>query len=329
MTRLRIALLLLSTFLILSDSLQAQTQEELQELKITKIGQVEDYKALIVTLENELAVIESQMDLLSGWRYGLTGVFGFDWDRSWTWISNPNPNSRSSSLNIGLVGTVKNDQEKTFWYNSATLQKAWKRFDPNTKDNIGNEGLFKNGTVDLLNISSLAGYKLRENLAISALAELYSSLEKLTKQGTIDFGVGVTWLPFSNLTVTVNPLNYHYVYSNLTGLTSEGALGAKLRAEYLLNFKMFANNCSWQSTLTSFMPYGSTGGEVPSTIDPTVILYNSSLFEYTWLNTLTLELWKGIGVGLGWGLRKSNFEALADETPALQSYMNFGVSYGF
>ena len=325
---LRLTLLVL--LVAASINLSGQTQEELRSMKLEKSGQVEDHQALIKALEDEIKIIQSQINEIAGWRKGFSGIVGFDWDRSWTWISNPNPDSRSSSLNLGLVGYLKNDQDKYFWHNSASLQKAWKRFDTNTRDTIGDEGLFKNGTLDILNVSSLYGYKLKPNLAVSALLEVYSSLEKLTNQGTADFGIGVSWLPLNNLTVTINPINYHYSYSDLFGINSEGALGAKLRIDYLLNFKLLANNCTWQSSLTGFIPYGSTGEDVFNDLsNPELLVYNSSLSEITWLNTWTLQLWKGVGLGFGWGIRRSQFEAFPGEAPKTQGYMNFGVSYEY
>ena len=35
-----------------------------------------------------------------------------------------------------------------------------------------------------------------------------------------------------------------------------------------------------------------------------------SLFEYTWINSLAFEVWKGIGVGISFGLRNAEFENL-------------------
>ena len=53
--------------------------------------------------------------------------------------------------------------------------------------------------------------------------------------------------------------------------------------------------------------------------------YQAGLMEYTWLNTISFEVWNGIGVGIGAGLRSADFEAI-DQT---QTYYNLGLSYGF
>ncbi len=307
-----------------------QTQEELMKLKDVKLGAIDDHLAQISAIESELALIDAQISEVAGWRKGISGSFGFDFDRSRTWISNPNANSRSSALNLGLSGFMKYDQGKKFWYNQANVQKAWKNLDTDTEDDIDVGGLFANSTVDLVNLSSLAGYKLSDQLAVTALAELYSSLDRFTEQGAIDFGVGITWLPFSNLTVTVNPLNYHFLYTNNFGLESTGALGAKVKVDYNLKFKMFANNCTWQSSLFAFLPYNDAKMDIMNNpAVPNEVVFQSSLREYTWLNTLSLELWKGIGIGAGWGLRKSDFEALDAQAPKLQSFFNFGLSFTY
>ena len=107
--------------------------------------------------------------------------------------------------------------------------------------------------------------------------------------------------------VVIHPLNYHIAFSGVDGVSSEGALGAKIRADYA---HQFPGGIGWSSTLTSFIPYsGTTEGQ------PT-------LFEYSWLNTLTYTLTGGIGVNLGFGLRNAEFE-----DPGLQSYYNLGLSY--
>ncbi|MDX1702207.1 MAG: hypothetical protein R3250_16390, partial [Melioribacteraceae bacterium] len=62
--------------------------------------------------------------------------------------------------------------------------------------------------------------------------------------------------------------------------------------------------------LTTFVPYSSA--EEP---EPT-------LFEYTWLNTLSFEVWKGIGVGFTLGIRNAEFES-----PDTQSFYSLGLSY--
>jgi len=329
--KIYIQALLLVSFLSFSFSAQSQqTRKELMDLKATKVGALEDHLAQATAIENELELIDSQLSLLAGWRKGISGTVGFDLDRATRWISNPNPNSKSSSLSLGVTGYLKNDKEKTFWHNNASVQKAWRSLDLDTKDGVESGGIFSSSTVDVVNISSLAGYRITDKLAVSALGELYSSIDKITDQGTVDFGVGITWLPLSNLTVTVLPLNYHFLYTNKSWISSEGALGAKVKVDYNVKFKLFANDCTWQSSLFGFFPYNDSKLDIKNDLaNPDLVVFQSSLAEYTWLNTLSLELWKGIGLGAGWGLRKSGFEAFEAEAPKLQSFFNFGISFTY
>lgn len=307
----------------------AQTKDDLQDMIRIKSGLVLDHEAQIQALNNEIDMLQSKLDVIAGWRKGVNGVIGFDFDRSRKWISNPNPNARATSLDIGIVAYLHNDQVKTFWNNTATIQKAWLTFDSNSEDAITVPGLFDSGTLDIFNISSLYGYRITDNLAASVQAELYSSISNLTDRGTIDVGAGLTWIPSSNLTLTFNPINYKYAYTNL-GFEATGNAGAKLRLDFLQPFKFFANDCSYTSSLTAFIPYaGKKDAVTPYPTDFPDVSFSPTLREYTWLNTLTLNLWKGIGLGMGWGLRWSGFEALPGSTPKLQSFFNTGLSVSF
>jgi len=310
---------------------QEMSQEELLTLKATKVGAVEDYYAQAAALEKELEIINAKLADLAGWKKGISGTVGFDFGNSKRWISNPNPNSRFVGLNLGLAAFLKYDEGKKFWYNNLNAQKAWNNLDFDTADGNDTGKLFSNGTVDLLNLSSLAGYKITDKLAVSLLGEWYSSIDRIDDQGVVDLGLGITWLPFSNLTVTVNPLNYHFVYTpEVFGLKSSGAIGARVRADYNLKFKLLANDCTWQSSLFGFFPYSDVKNDVTNDpADSERVVYTSSLREVTWLNNLSLELWKGIGVGFGWGLRSSGFEALVAEEPKLQSFFNFGLAFTY
>ena len=328
--------------------LNAQSKEELMTLKAEKAGTIADYEAQIVAAKAEMEGLQKEIDKLSGWRKGVSGLLGLNWNNSNGWIANPNPDAKSSSLNIGITGFLLNDKEKTFWHNKAIIQKAWNDVDLSEADNIkrdinGNQifdeegnpvsdGLFKNGTVDILNISSLAGYKLSETFAISALAEMNTSLGNFLAPGTLDFGLGMTWLPMRNMTVAINPLNYHFAWPSKNekdlGLSSKGAIGAKIRVDYLEEFNIAGKKASWSSTLTSFIPYGDTKENVPALFDDNGQILTESrtagLFEYTWINNFSFEVGKGIGVGFGFGIRKSDFES-----SSLQSYTSLGLSYGF
>lgn len=80
--------------------------------------------------------------------------------------------------------------------------------------------------------------------------------------------------------------------------------------------------------MTSFIPYSDVKQITDDILDDAgnilIPSREAGMFEYTWLNTLSFEVWNGIGVGVGFGLRNSDFES-AD----LQSYTSLGLSYGF
>jgi len=327
-------------FSLFSLCLMGQSIEDLKEMQMDKKSKVADLQSKIDGLNTEVDGLQAEIDKLSGWRKGVTGLVGFDWNRSNGWIANPNPDAKSASLNIGLTGYILNDKEKYFWHNKGIVQKAWNDVDLSDADDVQRDangdiipdvkdGLFRNGTVDILNLSSLAGYKLSKTFAISGLAELNTSIGNFLEPGTLDIGVGATWLPIQNMTVVVHPLNYHYAWPSqeekakgVNGISSTGAFGAKVRIDYFQDFNIAGKPFKWSSTLTSFLPYSDKKQAIRDANNITI--REAGLFEYTWINTFTFEVWRGIGVGLGVGIRSSDFES-----SSLQSYTNFGLSYGF
>lgn len=293
--------------------MQAQSVEELQATQAEKIAQAEELQAQVDALMGESNDIQSQLDKLVGWRKGFNGQLGFDFNKSSGWIANPNPDASSSSLNLGLNGYALKDSEKTFWHNKGIINKSWQDVDLSQDDTGGvkeDDGLFDNGTVDILNLSSLAGYKLSDKFALSGQGEVNTSLGNFLKPGTFDLGVGATWLPIENMTVVIHPLNYRYAWA-ADGTTAEstGSVGAKVRADYTKEFDVNGRTIAWNSTLTTFLPYKEN--------DP-------SLNELTWINSFAFEIWNGIGVGLTYGIRNAKFES--EDT---QSFTSLGLSYGF
>ena len=288
----------------------AQSIEELKELQAEKKSVIADLQSQIDMAQTEVDDIQKAIDNLSGWKKGFTGLFGFDVNNSNGWAANPNPDASSSALNIGLSAFANRTAEKFFWNNKAVLTKSWQDVDLTEADSeTENDGLFDNGTVDILNIQSLYGYKLNDQLALSGMADLNTSVENFLSPGVLDLGLGITWVPSSNMTVVIHPFNYHLAFSGVEGVDTEGAVGSKIRMDYNQSFSISGKDMTWTTTLMSFIPYQSN--------EPT-------LFEYTWLNTISFELWKGIGVGIGFGLRNAEFES-----PDTQSYTSFGLSYSF
>jgi hypothetical protein len=285
----------------------AQTLEELQSQKAEKEAMLAKEQGEADAIKADVDALSDQILKLSGWQKGLSGLIGFDFNKSNNWASSPNANAQSSSLNIGITGFANKTTDGYFWNNKAIIAKSWQDVDKDSDGDVDNGDLFDNGTVDILNLSSLYGKRLTDKFAVSALGELNTSVENFLEPGTLDFGVGGTWTPIQNLVVVIHPFNYHLVFSGIDGVDSEGALGAKIRADYTHSFP---GGINWSSTLTTFVPY--KGAEDPK----------PSLFEYTWLNSLSFDVWKGIGVGVSVGLRNAEFEY--DGT---QTFYTVGLSY--
>lgn len=305
--------LLLFMFCVAFTAVNAQTLDADLKAKQAELAAAQE---AIDKLTGEISDLEASIEQGAGWLTGFGGTVGFNFNKSSGWIANPNPEASSSGLTIGLSGYANNITEDFFWRNKGILTKAWQDIDLSDADrDLPNDGLFDNGTVDLLNISSLAGKPISDQWAISGLGELNTSLGNFLKPGTFDIGVGLTWTPdIDDLIVVIHPLNYHFAFpADGAEFESTGSLGAKIRADYTHDWDGFALT----STLTSFVPYG--GAEDNPNNDPSIA---PSLFEWTWLNTLTFDVWKGIGVGISAGLRNAEFES-----PDTQSFYSVGLSY--
>lgn len=298
------------TVLFVGFSINAQSIEEMKSMQADKQAMVDDLQAQIDAAKSEIGALQKEIDKLAGWRKGLNGLVGFSMSNSNGWVANPNPDATSSALNIGINAFANRNNDKYFWNNKAVITKSWQDVDLTKADaENDDDGLFDNGTVDIFNIQSLYGYKLNDKLAVSAMADMNTSIENFLSPGVLDFGVGMTWTPSPNLTVVAHPINYHLAFSGVDGVDTEGGLGSKIRADFNQTFNVAGKSITYTSTLMTFIPYSSN--------EPT-------LFEYTWLNSFSFNVWKGIGVGIGFGLRNAEFES-----PDTQSYTNFGLSYGF
>jgi hypothetical protein len=211
--------------------------------------------------------------------------------------------------------------EKTLWNTKLIIQEGFLKV--NTAGIEGGPGLTdaENHTVDLLNIASLYGYRVHSKFAITALGEFSSSVRNFVKPGVFDIGVGGTWTPTSNLVVVAHPLNYHVAFSGAGSLESSGSIGAKVRVDYTNSYQLIGKKVNFSSTLSTFVPY-SGAKNLANPIDPDNIEANVGPFEYTWINKISFEVWKGIGVGVDFGLRGAEFQN-ADT----QSFYNLGLSY--
>lgn len=286
----------------------AQTVEELKAEKAKKDAQISK-------LQGESNALKTKIDAFPGWKYGAFGTIGANLSGFNNWYSNSVPNSSAGNIGITVNGYANLDREKYFWRNSGNINLGWVKLD--NKDISTDDTKFK-GTTDVFSISSLYGYKLNDKWAVSALGEYRTSLiENFNNPGYLDFGVGATWTPIPELVVVIHPLNYNFVFSK--GATSyDSSMGAKIVAEYNKTF----GKVKFRSNLSTFQSYKS-----------------SDLSNWTWINSVGFNIWKGIGVGLEAGLRqnkqeaynfnKGKFSSLSATDNTTQSYWLFGLSYAF
>jgi hypothetical protein len=307
-------LLLLLVTLMSFNAINAQSLEELKAQKAEKAKMAAEKQGEADKIKGEVADLANQITILSGWKKGVFGGVGFNLNNSSNWQTNAIKNSAAASF-TGAVNTFANRQAtKYFWNNSGVLNLGWLKFDD--KDVASDNTEFRRNT-DVLRLASLYGYKMNKWIAISGLGEYSSSLFNFNAPGIADIGFGATLTPIQDLVVVLHPFNYHIGFGP-EGISTQSALGAKVRADYAKKFK----GVSWASTLTSFFPYGAAAAGKPS------------LFEYTWLNTFGMNLWKGIGLGFTLGLRKADFETF-NPVPAksrkgvAQSFNTLGLSYAF
>lgn len=288
-------LLSISTLVVAQEMDQAQLIDSLKSLKAEK-------EAAVKELQGEISSIKGQIDALPGWEVGSFGTLGFNLSNFNNWQKGANPNAVSSAIRASVNAYANYDEPKLFWRNSGGINLGWLKLDTDVDDN---EDADFEQVADVLKLTSLFGYKLSDKLALSSLAEYNTSiLSNFNNPGILDFGVGFTWTPIQNMVVVVHPINYHWVFGDNPEFDS--GLGTKIVADYT---RELVPGLTWKTNLTTFLAYKST--------DP-------SLSEWTWTNSFGFSVWKGIGVGLEFGLRNAEVES-----PDGQSYWLLGISYGF
>lgn len=307
-------------------SLQAQTIDELKTKKADLEAKQAAEQAKADAFNGEIADLAKQIEILSGWQTGLSGLVGLNFGSSSNWAANANRNSSSSVLNIGVNAFANNIKEKSFWRNTIVANVSWQGLDNDTNDNQQGTGFLADRNADVLIGSSLYGYRLNPDIAISALGDLNTSVFSFLAPGSFDIGVGVTWTPqkIPNLVAVIHPLTYHLAFSAFDNIDSQAALGAKVKVTYTHEFP---KGIVWSSNLGAFLPYSNEKFPIQYVDDNgNTVNGNEGLFEYTWINSINIaDVWKGIGVGVTLGLRGAKFEY----PPSVQSYTAIGLTYGF
>lgn len=286
---------------------QAQNWEglDLDGLKAAK-GEKE---AMIDAAKADIDAIQGLMDTYPGWTNSLVGTVGGNFSGFTDWIQNENINATSGSIVLDILGALRYNDDKQFLYNEAALALGRVSNDLDT-NSPGSQPVAV--APNKLNLSSLYGYKIMKNLALSAGAAYNTGVlgdNIFNNPGSLDFGLGVTWTPFEAFYLMVHPINYNWKFGDNPDFTS--GLGAKIKAGYN---REILKGISWISILEGFIPYGEATRD-DGTIAP-------SATWYEWTNTFAFSVWKGIGVGVTYGIRKAE-----SETSATQSRYNVGLSY--
>ena len=285
-------LLLFVMALCVSAISNAQTIEELKAQKAEK-------EAQIAALKGETGDLQAKIDALDpgGWKFGGITTLGLSVAEFSNWLQKADPNTSATTIGISGSAFANLIEDKYFWRNGLNLNLGWLKYvnedDPATSNN-GFEV-----TSDVLNITSLFGYRLNEKWAVSTLGEYRTAiLDNFNNPGYFDIGAGATWTPYNSLVVVFHPLNYNFVIAD-DDVTYESSLGCKIVADYKQSLPM---GVAWKSNLSAFLSYT----DVPN------------LSNWTWVNGLSATVWNGIGVGFELGVRGNKQEsfnaALVDPT---------------
>ncbi|MCC1483333.1 DUF3078 domain-containing protein [Winogradskyella immobilis] len=291
----------------------AQTKEELKAEK-AKAQKVADSAQAVAD------GAQAKIDALPGWRKAIFGTLGFSISEQRNAFTQGVPNNSTGNIGISVNAYANLIEEKFFWRNSGLINFAWTRLDD--RDDPNDNDSFE-PTTDIFTLTSLYGRNISKKWAVSALAEYRTTvLNDFNDPGYLDFGVGFTWTPITNLVVVIHPANYNFVFSSGDTIF-ESSLGAKIVADYTR--KVGAIN--FKTNLSAFISYEEV----------------DDLSNWTWNNSFSYTLWKKIGVGFDFGLRSNKQEALnfaLNQNPAtatsfddvdndLQTYWTFGLSYAF
>jgi len=292
-------------------AISAQTLEDLKAEQTVK-------KDSIAAIQERVDALQGKIDEFPGWKTGAFGTIGANLSGANNWFPQGTPNNSAGNIGIAVNAFANLDRDKYFWRNGGNINAQWVKID--NKDIDTDDDSF-NGTTDVLNITSLYGYKLSDKLAISALGEYRTSIiNNFNDPGYLDAGIGATWTPIPDMVVVIHPLNYNFVFAK-NDAAYESSTGAKIVVDYTKQL----GAVNFKTNFSTFQSYKS-----------------GDLSNWTWINSFGYTLWKGIGLGFEFGLRGNRQEAFAnalaqpnvdpnlaigDVDNVTQSYWLFGLNY--
>ncbi len=288
----------------------AQNTDNADDLK----KELSKTKAAIKKLEAKVNSIQDEIDELPGWKLGTFGTIGINISNFSNWYSNKNPNLSSGNINIFQTAYAKIMKKKYFWINRARLHLSWKKFYNKDKD-VEDKGF--EAKIDLFKLSSVLGYRLQERLALAAVTDYRGSfIRDVYSPSFWDVGLGISWKPMDYFYLVLTPVSYEFIISDKENRNYKSSGGAKLLADY----SRAIGKINFKTNLSAFVSYKD-------------IDYSN----WTWTNSLSYTLWKGIGIGVNFGLSQNkqeefnspltSYPTLKDAENKLQYFWVFGVSY--
>jgi hypothetical protein len=291
-------------FFLFCAVVKAQTLEDLNQQKSELASQLKGIQDEMKKIENKI-----KEDFPSyGWTYGIAGTVGANLSGFSNWAPVALPNSRNTTVLASLNAFANRSEENYFWRTSLGVNLGWQKLIRDAANIKPEEESFAQ-TADIFTFNSLYGYRLSDQLALSALGEFRSSLlNNFNNPGFLDAGIGGTWNPLTNGLVVVHPLNYNFIFSK-EGFDFESSLGTKLLVDYNTSL---LGKIQWRTHLSAFLSYRNI----------------EDFSNYTWTNGIAFNAFKGVGIGLEYALRINRQESSAfgfDQT--LQQYFVMGLTY--
>jgi len=300
-------------FLSIGGLVYSQTLDELRRQKSDLEARMAPIKAEADAFAAQIAGIDKKIADFPGWYTGAFGSLGANLLGRNNWFNAGDlRDSRATTITGTFNAFGHKIDEKYFWRNNAGLNLGWQQLRLKNGDDADFEPI-----ADVLNITSLFGYNFRPKLALSALGEYRTSvIRQFNDPGYLDIGVGVTYTPIKNMVLVFHPINYNYIFSkDDTQFTP--SLGCKVVGDYST---AIVQGLNWRTNLSGFVSYKNN---------------SPSLHNGTWTNWLGFNVYKGIGVGIEFGLRYAQQEnfVLREQTDnrvgvdAFQNYYTIGLSY--
>ena len=301
--------LLFTASLFIAFTTYSQTEKELKSQIAAKNDSI---AALTGPIQGRVDALQAQIDALPGWKTGAFGTIGGSLSVFNNFFAQGIPNNNSGSITITGNAYANLKQEKFFWNNSLNINLGWVLLD---NEDIDTDSEDFEALTDVFQLTSLYGYNVSKNFAVSALAEYRTTvLDNFNDPGYLDLGIGGTWTPIENLIIVVHPINFNFVFSE-----GESVFDSSLGAKIVIDYTRQIGSIAFKSNLSAFASYE-----------------DSDLSNWSWTNNFSYTLWKNIGVGVDFGLRNSRQEAanfqgvsLQDADNDLQSFYTIGLSYAF